>query len=127
MTGFAPPTEDVQRLVDLVGEVGALRLIEERGGTRVYIADYATAPDPEAELARLVGLDGAVAMYERYGRGWHKVPVARPWRVLCYLAQGMKRTQVALRAGCSENTVDDIVRRYGRPQAIQLGLFDRTG
>lgn len=127
MTAFAPPTEDVQRLVDLVGEAGALALIEARGGTRIYIADYHAEPNPEAELARLVGLDGAVAMYERYGRGWHRVPLARPWRVLCYLAQGLNRTQTALRAGCSENTVDDIVGRYGRPKSVQLDFFDKAG
>jgi hypothetical protein len=127
MTAFAPPTEDVQKLVDLLGEAAALCLVEARGGTRIYIADYAAAPDPEGELAKLVGLDGAVAMYERYGRGWHRVPVARPWRVLCYLAQGMNRTQAALKAVCHENTVDDIVRRYGRPRGNQLDLFDKAG
>lgn len=122
MTAFAPPTEDVQKLVDLLGEVAALALIEARGGTRIYVAD----PDAGAELAKIVGLDGATAMHDRYGRGWYKVPVARRWRVLCYLAQGMNRTQTALRASCSENTVDDIVGRYGRPRGNQLDLFDRA-
>lgn len=122
MTVFAPPTEDVQKLVELLGEAGALRLIEARGGTRIYVAD----PTPETELARLVGLDGAAAMHDRYGRGWYRVPVARPWRVLCYIAQGMNRTQAALKAVCHENTVDDIVRRYGRPSSPQLDLFDKA-
>lgn len=120
---FAPPTEDVQALVDMVGEDAALRLIEARGGTRIYVAD----PAPGTELAKLVGLDGATAMHERYGRGWVRVPLARPWRVLCYLARGMNRTQTALKAGCSENTVSDIVGRYGRPNPRQPDLFDRTG
>lgn len=123
MTGFAPPTEDVQKLAELLGEAGALRLVEARGGTRIYVAD----PDSETELARIVGLDGAAAMHDRYGRGWYRVPVARPWRVLCYLAQGMNRTQAALKAVCHENTVDDIVRRYGRPSGNQLDLFDKAG
>jgi hypothetical protein len=122
MTAFAPPTEDVQKLAELLGEAAALRLVEARGGTRVYVAD----PDPETELARIVGLDAAAAMHDRYGRGWFKVPVARRWRVLCYLAQGMNRTQTALKASCSENTVDDIVGRYGRPRNNQLDLFDKA-
>lgn len=122
MSAFAPPTEDVQKLVELLGEAAALRLIEARGGTRIYVAD----PTPETELAQLVGLDGAAAMHDRYGRGWYRVPVARPWRVLCYIAQGANRTQAALKAVCHENTVDDIIRRYGRPAGNQLDLFDKA-
>ena len=122
MSAFAPPTEDVQKLVELLGEAAALRLIEARGGTRIYVAD----PTPETELTQLVGLDGAAAMHDRYGRGWYRVPVARPWRGLCYIAQGMNRTQAALKAVCHENTVDDIIRRYGRPAGNQLDLFDKA-
>lgn len=119
MTALPPPTDDVARLVALIGEEAALRLLEARGGTRLWIP----AKTAEGVLAGIVGLDAAEAMYRQYGAGEIKVPFGRQWRVLCYIAMGLNRTQAALRAGCTENTVHDILQRHGRPAAAQLDLF----
>jgi hypothetical protein len=121
MTGLPPPTEDVAPLVELIGEKAALRLLEQRGGTRVYISD----PEEGRALADIVGLDAAAAMRRKYGATRVKLPVGRQWRVLCYKAMGLSRPKIALRAGCSETTVDDIVKRHGRPDTTQLDLFAR--
>lgn len=121
MTGLPPPTEDVAPLVALIGDDAALRLLEARGGTRVYVSD----PEEGRALADIVGLDAAAAMRRKYGATRVKLPVGRQWRVLCYKAMGLSRPKIALRAGCSETTVDDIVKRHGRPATTQLDLFAR--
>ncbi|HEV2556828.1 MAG TPA: helix-turn-helix domain-containing protein [Bosea sp. (in: a-proteobacteria)] len=121
MTGLPPPTEDVAPLVELIGEKAALRLLEERGGTRVYVSD---AKEGRA-LVEIVGLDAAAAMRRKYGATRVKLPIGRQWRVLCYKAMGISRPKIARRVGCSETTVDDIVKRHGRPDTTQLDLFAR--
>lgn len=122
MSALPPPTEDVAPLVELIGEEAALRLLEARGGVRVYVAD----PAEGRSLADIVGLDAAAAMRRKYGSTRIKLPVGRQWRVLCYKAMGLSRPKIALRAGCSETTVDDIVKRHGRPASTQLDLFARS-
>lgn len=119
MTQLPPPTDDVARLVDLIGEEAALRLLEARGGTRVYCAD----PSEDRSLVAIIGLDAAAKMRAKYGANRVKVPVGRQWRVLCYKAMGLAHSKIALRAGCSETTVGDILNRYGRPTPIQFDLF----
>ncbi|MDP3408209.1 hypothetical protein [Bosea sp. (in: a-proteobacteria)] len=123
MNRLPPATEDVAALVDLIGEEAALRLLEAKGGTRVYCSEA----DEGRVLAEIVGLDAAAAMRRKYGGTRIKLPVGRQWRVLCYKAMGLSRPKIALRAGCSETTVDDIVKRHGRPASTQLDLFAGTG
>lgn len=119
MTQLPPATDDVAVLVELLGPETALRLLEAAGGTRVYVA----RPGAGNALAEIIGLDGASAIHTRYGHGWFKVPMGRAWRVLCYIAMGLSRPKAALRAGCSENMVHDVLTRYGRPASQQLDLF----
>lgn len=119
MSELPPATDDVARFVDLIGAEATLKLLEDRGGSRLYISD----PGPETEVTRIVGLDAATRLHEKFGRNWIKVPFGRQWRVVCYIAMGLNRRQTAQRAGCTENTVDDILRRQGRPAAIQLDFF----
>jgi hypothetical protein len=119
MTQLPPPTDDVARFVELIGAEAALKLLEERGGSRLYVSD----PGPETEVTRIVGLDAATKLHEKFGRNWIKVPFGRQWRVVCYIAMGLNRRQTAQRAGCTENTVHDILQRHGRPAALQLNLF----
>lgn len=122
MSLLPPPTEDVAHLVELIGEEAALRLLEARGGVRVYVSD----PAEGRVLAEIVGLDAAAAMRAKYGSTRVKLPVGRQWRVLCYKAMGLSRPSIALRVGCSETTVDDIVKRHGRPASTQLDLFAQS-
>lgn len=119
MSGLPPATDDVARFVDLIGPEATLKLLEARGGTRLWIPE--TSED--SVLAGIVGLDAAEKMYRKYGRGEIKLPLGRPWRVLCYIAMGMNRPQAALKAGTSEGVVHQILQRFGRPTIIQLDLF----
>lgn len=111
VVGLPPATEDVARLVGLIGAEATLKLLEARGGTRIYIPESAAG----GVLAGIIGLDAAEAMHRHYGKGEIRLPLGRNWRVLCYIALGHNRRQAALKAVCTENTVDDILSRYGRP------------
>jgi len=119
MSQLPPATDDVSRFVDLIGAEATLRLLEARGGTRLWIPQKAA----DGVLAGIVGLDAAEAMAKHYGSGEIKLPLGRPWRVLCYIAMGMNRPQAALKAGTSEGVVHQILQRFGRPTKIQLDLF----
>lgn len=118
MTAFAPPTDDVARLVEIIGPEAAMRLIEARGGTRVYLSDAGEG----RTVSDIVGVDAAAKLNAIYGRDKFKVPLARDWRVLCYRQQGLSYRQMALRVGCSENGVGNILRRYQKTQ-VQFDLF----
>jgi hypothetical protein len=131
MTVLPPPTEEVAGLVALLGPETALTLLEQRGGLRLFIAD----PARGSTIVEMLGLDAAVALHGRYGRGDIRVPLGRAWRVLCYIAMGLTGPQAAKRAGCTEKTVAAILKRYGRPNGAaperpatpQLDLFRKAG
>ena len=130
MTKLPPPTDDVARLVDLIGPEATLRLVEARGGSRVYAASAKEG----RRLTELIGAEAAARLHERHSGGMVKVPVARQWRVLCYIAMGLPRPEIARRAVISENAIGDILKRLGHPLGLsapaprkQLDLFDKTG
>jgi len=112
--GLPPATEEVARLVELIGGEATLKLLEARGGTRLWIPKKST----DGVLAGIVGVDAAEAMAKHYGSGEIMLPIGRPWRVLCYIAMGLNRTQTALKAGTSEKVVHGILQRFGRPNKI---------
>ncbi len=128
MTTLPPPTDDSAGLVALLGAEATLKLGEARGGVRIYVGGR-----DSGALAEIVGVDAATALHARYGREDLKVPIARPWRVLCYLAMGLSQERAALKAGCSTNTVVRAIRNFGHPDGRepetrrQLDLFDKTG
>lgn len=122
MTTLPPPTEDIAGLVEAIGPQAALKLFEQRGGTRLYVA----TPEKGDAIVEMLGLDAATALHAKYGRGDMRVPLARSWRVLCYIAMGLSGPKAALKAGCTEKTVAAIVKRHGRPDRIQLDLFARS-
>lgn len=128
MTMLPPPTDDIAGLVELIGPEATLQLVEARGGTRIYVGGR-----DGGALAEIVGVDAAATLHTRYGREDLKVPIARPWRVLCYLAMGLSQERAALKAGCSTNTVVRAIRNFGHPDGRQpatrrqLDLFDKTG
>lgn len=103
-----PPTDDVARLVKMVGPEAALALVEARGGTRLYVAQT-----PEgSEIEKIAGLDAAKKLSAQYGRDWLRVPLARPWRILCYRAAGMSYRAIARKAGCTDANVWEVLKRH---------------
>lgn len=118
MNPLPPATENVAPLVDLIGAEATLKLLEARGGTRLYIA----RPAAGGALAGIIGLGAAEAMYRHYGAGEIKIPLGRDWRVLCYIALGYSRPQAAVKVVCSVNMVGRILARHGRPAKTLLDI-----
>lgn len=112
-----PPTPEVERLVQVVGPAAALALVEERGGTRIYVPRAVTP-----WLSALIGDDAAAALVAAYGGEHLPVPVARRWRVRIYRGRDMSHARIARRVGCSEDTVGRILA--GEVTGRQLDLFD---
>jgi hypothetical protein len=110
-----PATKEVARFVDLIGADATLKLLEARGGTRLYIADSKEG----GLLAGIVGLDAAEAMRRHFGKGEIMLPIGRPWRILCYIAMGLSGPQAALKSGTSEKVVHSTLQRYGRPITLK--------
>jgi hypothetical protein len=114
-----PPPAEIAWIADLVGAEATLRLIEEHGGTRLYVPKE---PNQGTPLARLVGIAGANAMAARYGGDFIKVPLARNWRVRLYRGRGDTYTAIARRLGITESQVSKILTAAGVTQR-QMDLF----
>jgi hypothetical protein len=117
-----PPTDDVSRLVELVGPDAALALVEARGGTRIYVGEAIEG----RTVTDIIGVAAAARLAEAFGRETIKVPLAREWRILIYKARGLSYRAIALKAGCSENTVWETLSRH-RQTNSQLDFFKPTG
>lgn len=112
------PTDDVAMLCRLIGPEATLALVEARGGIKVYIPEQPAGSD----LADIVGLDAAAKLSSTYARDWLRVPLARPWRILCYKAAGLSYKQIALKAGCTDATVWEVLKRL-KASGAQGDLF----
>lgn len=110
MTELKPPAQ-IAWLSDVIGAEAALRLMELRGGTRVYVPRYF---DPNAELAQALGDEAWKAIVQRWGNGTLKVPTCRWWRAQIYAGREMTYPEIALKLGCSETTV----WRYLHPERM---------
>jgi hypothetical protein len=113
-----PPAE-LAWLVDLVGARPALRLIEARGGTRVYVP---RTPAEGSALVRDVGLAPAQALAAAYGGETITVPVARHWRVREYRAAGLSYAAIARKLGCHEDTVWRLLKSAGETSQLSLPI-----
>lgn len=116
---FPPPSPEVARLVQIMGVEAALAVVEQWGGTRLYVPK---APAGESELVKAVGDGPAKALAEAFGGEYLKVPLARRWRILAYHAMSLSYAQIARRAGCTEKHVGETLRGEGLTRA-QLDLF----
>jgi hypothetical protein len=112
-----PPTEEVRRIVQIVGAEAALTLVEAYGGTRLFVPKTPT----ENHIA-LLGDGSAKALSQAWGGEYIKVPLGRAWRVLVYNARGLSYAETARKAGCSEDGVWRILSRHERTTK-QLSLF----
>ena len=105
---LVPPPAELAWLVDVIGAAAALRLIEARGGTRLYVPRAVTQA---SALAREIGLAEARLMTTApFAGDTITVPVARHWRVRQYRAAGLSQAAIARRLGCHEDTVWRLLR-----------------
>lgn len=68
----------LDELILAIGTHLALRLVSERGGTRIYIPTEARLTE-DCPLARIVGLAAAGKLSLRWGGQWIAIPLARAY------------------------------------------------
>jgi hypothetical protein len=111
------PTDNILgSLITALGEDIAFKLIEARGGVRVYIPQDATHDHKIAaahKLADVIGKEGVVALSKMFGGLTIPIPVARLWRVRVYRDRGHSQPEIARMVGCCEDTVWRSLRSMG--------------
>lgn len=120
----SPPAE-IAWLVQILGEDGALRLIEEAGGTRVYVS---SKPDASSSLSLMIGLEGAQRMAEgllahKAGGIYVKVPLMRAWRIRLYRSRRYTVRDIARALRVSESTVEKHLAAAEMTNQPQRDLF----
>ncbi len=116
-------TEDA--LLRLLGPADLIRLVEYRGGVRLYVPHEIDGTDLPAH----VGDEAAVKLIRRWGGSYIRVPLARELRARHYRAAGMSNAQIAIRLGMAETSVDKLFHRMpakpvkGSGDPRQLKLF----
>lgn len=104
------------KLIELLGEDMALRLIELHGGTQLYIA---VGPNVgKLRLAHELSPAAEIAMARGYGAGNLKIPLAKRWRARIYRSRGLTHREIARRLGCTERAVV----AYLQPETTSLQM-----
>lgn len=101
----------------ILGMDGFVRLCQELGGTRLYIA-YQLRDDND--VVEAVGRELADKLSRALAPATIRVPLAKRERALYYRAQGLSDAKIARRLGMTENGV-------GKLFAREAHLPDRPG
>jgi Mor family transcriptional regulator len=120
--------KSVAELVRVVGLAAALAIVEERGGTRLYVPTEAT---PEHWLAALIGMEAFAALVD-YAAG-DELDIARcvaalraaqELQIALDAEAGMSQSQLALKHRYTERGIRKVLRRVAvRVDARQQALF----
>lgn len=104
---------------EAIGDEAALKLIEARGGTTVFVP---CDPREDQLLVDIVGLDAARELASRWGKEYLAVPIAMKWRIDRLLEEGLSAPKIALALGVHEDRVRRRRRKAGAGSA-QPDLF----
>lgn len=114
-----------ENLLALLGEEDFVRLVEWRGGTRLYVSERDVST-----IAAALGDDVASKLAARYGNTIISVPLARALRARKYRQASLSNAEIALKLGITERGVDRLFKRMPapprRPKKVdprQLKLF----
>ena len=121
---FAIDANDLPpRLAQLAGTIGlaaTLRLVECRGGTRIYVPETAT---PEHWLARIIGLPALQTLVESHrcdmldiDRAAAAVRAARDREIIARYAAGESTAALALACNLTQRQIFNILAR--NPMAL---------
>ncbi|AGG89906.1 hypothetical protein [Rhodanobacter denitrificans] len=126
--GDLPPR--LAALAELIGLPAMLRLVEARGGTRVYVPDVASA---DHWLARLIGLPAMEQLVAEHSRDYIELDraaaalrAARDRKIVADNAAGTSTATLALENGLTQRQVFNILARTGGPVADQRDLFQQS-
>ena len=126
----------LDELISAIGTHLALRLVSERGGTRIYIPTEARLTE-DCPLGRIIGVVAAGRISRLWGGEWLTIPLARAYmrrrrdreirtrytsETAAALAREFETSErnihLIVAAGADDEAFDD----QGKP-AAQLGLF----
>ena len=128
-----PLSPQMRRLVRALGVAATLKLLEERGGTRVYISGGRQRADRRM-LKALIGAEAAEAFYAEFGAHAPELDLPKADKLLMQMrddairldkAQGLSFDLVARKYRLTRRRVIDICGEPGRPNstAVQGDLF----
>ena len=109
---------ELPSLRELLGDEGALIVVERLGGTRVFVPGFITAEHP---LRKTLGEKVFGDLVRYFGKSMILVPLARQWRVEIYARQNLTHAQIARKIGCGETMVYRALKKM-RATANQLAL-----
>ncbi|MCP1375370.1 hypothetical protein [Dyella lutea] len=116
-------------LAELIGLPATLRLVEARGGTRVYVPDTASADHWLVPLIGLPALQQLVAHrpreYLELDRAAAALRAARDRKIIADHAAGASTTKIALECRLTQRQVFNILAR-AEPEAPEPDLFDQA-
>jgi hypothetical protein len=98
----------LEELAEAIGEESLLRLLETRGGMRVYIPHQPKASD---SLAASIGLSAAIGLSQIYGGDRIEVPnpTPRKVRILELRSHGLSIDAIAHQLGCTRRRVFQVL------------------
>lgn len=95
-------------LQELIGTSAFIRLVEEFGGTRLYIPlEYLRA----GEVVEAIGHEAARLLSERLAQDTVRIPLARELLAQHYHARGYSNGQIARKLRITETGVDKLFKR----------------
>ena len=103
-------------LAEIIGLAEALRLVEKRGGTRIYIPEVA---DPDHWLADVIGTSSLANLVKHYAResieidrGCAALRAVRDRLIICRYSEGRASTAaLALEFGLTQRQIFNILAR----------------
>jgi hypothetical protein len=117
-------------LAALIGLPATLRLVEARGGTRIYVPDIA---NHDHWLARLLGLPALQALVAEHARDYLELDraasalrAARDRQIIIDVREGASTASVALQCGLTQRQVFNILARTHVATDDQPDLFQRA-
>lgn len=116
-------------LAGLIGLSATLRLVEARGGTRIYVPDMASA---EHWLARLLGLTALQQLVAEHARDYIELDraaaalrAARDRKIVADHAGGTSTATLALENGLTQRQVFNILARAADVDVDEPDLFQQ--
>ncbi|QCI93451.1 hypothetical protein [Novosphingobium sp. EMRT-2] len=102
--------------IDLTAVLSAMEviaLVEAFGGTRLYLPVQMTE---ENRIAKAIGYEAALKLWEALGFGVLRIPIARDLRARHYRAQGDSYAKIARKIGMTEPGVVQLFKRIAKQE-----------
>ena len=123
MTNLPRPPAHVQPYVDALGPETAMAFLLHFGGADLYIP---AKPTGRSELVKVIGMEGAQALFQIRDRLQYRVPTAKPWLAQMLKEKGLSKADIARKMHATVPTVTKWLQSTGprsAPDPNQMSLF----